>query len=77
MGCASSKSAKEETVQLQFEETEVRTGKSAFVPGPEALAMLKAGNKCYTGGQTPAATSKSRILALSNDGQLPMAAVLG
>merc|ERR1719464_1056695 len=55
----------------------VRTGKSAFVPGPEALATLKAGNARYVGGHAPAATPKGRIQALSNDGQLPMAAVLG
>eukprot|EP00419_Tripos_fusus_P031635 CAMPEP_0172777582 /NCGR_PEP_ID=MMETSP1074-20121228/201468_1 /TAXON_ID=2916 /ORGANISM="Ceratium fusus, Strain PA161109" /LENGTH=368 /DNA_ID=CAMNT_0013614503 /DNA_START=134 /DNA_END=1236 /DNA_ORIENTATION=+ len=55
----------------------VRTGKSASVPGPEALATLKAGNARYAGGHAPAATPKGRIQALSSDGQLPMAAVLG
>merc|ERR550532_1369370 len=79
MGCASSKSAshaKDEFVELEFEELEVRTGKSAFVPAPEALAALKAGNARYVDGQAPSAILNSRILALAKDGQLPMAAVL-
>jgi len=55
----------------------VRTAKSDYVPGPKALATLKAGNASYASGQAPAATQKSRIQALASDGQLPMAAVLG
>jgi len=54
----------------------VRTAKSDYVPGPKALATLKAGNASYASGQAPAATQKSRIQALASDGQLPMAAVL-
>jgi carbonic anhydrase len=72
------KAATAETVPAKPAEPEVaRTSKSAFVPAAQALQLLKEGNARYVKGETPRATTQSLRQALSDDGQLPMAAVLG
>merc|ERR1719458_1159022 len=84
MGCASStpaSQAKDEIVQLQFEELDAsknyRTGKGSAVAADQALAILKKGNARFVASKAPSATFQSRRQALSDDGQLPLVAVLG
>ncbi len=56
---------------------EVRTAKSEAVKADDALAQLKEGNERYVASQAPGATPQALRKALADDGQLPMAAVLG
>jgi len=54
-----------------------RTAKSDFVPALEALARLREGNERFVAGEQPRAVQGDLRRALAEDGQLPMAAVLG
>jgi carbonic anhydrase len=54
-----------------------RTAKSDFVPASEALARLREGNERFVAGEQPRVVQGDLRRALAEDGQLPMAAVLG
>jgi len=55
----------------------VRTAKSNYVPAGEAIAILKEGNACFVAGQPAKPVTQGLRISLAEDGQLPMAAVLG